>query len=472
MLAILTLSGLGERDARAQLAIESYENARPTTTGPIVERVRRALGGHGIDASPQQVKLAIRNVGRRGATDPQFTHAKLADRIDRSADMLLVGTDLPAVQRHCESVLADAYANATIVMAASERELMTRAYVQLAQSRLAQGNRRGALAALAEQARSYPEIAVTAATFGPDMAQLFTEMRATEAKKPLGELVVDVNRADAELIINEGIRGADGRFNGQVAAGRYRVLVRVGAKSMHYEVDVESGKTARLELDWNLESALVVSDDWVGVTLTSAAPDAEELAYVSALSGKMSGTASLVVVEVTKSDAGHRVSGALYEGFAGRTHARTGRLARRGLVVLTGDRDDERLAGLAQFIANGSRAPDVEVTTQVHRGRVTTSPRPRPEMTRPRRIAPFIVMGAGALAVIIGGVVYSLDEDQDTTPPIERRHFDTAPHGIAIGAAGVLSIGVGAWLWHRGARSTPTIAVGHSAAMLGWAGTF
>lgn len=54
----------------------------------------------------------------------------------------------------------------------------------------------------------------------------------------------------------------------------------------------------------------------------------------------------------------------------------------------------------------------------------------------------------------------------------EESYRETARYGVAIGAAGVASIGVGAWLWWRGSRSAPTVAVGRSSAMIGWAGSF
>lgn len=82
----------------------------------------------------------------------------------------------------------------------------------------------------------------------------------------------------------------------------------------------------------------------------------------------------------------------------------------------------------------------------------------------------FIIGGATAVAVGAGLVAI----DQDPSPNLGRYYWDTAPSGVAVGALGVASIGVGLWSWTRKTRvsSAPTLSASASHAMVGWAGSF
>lgn len=90
----------------------------------------------------------------------------------------------------------------------------------------------------------------------------------------------------------------------------------------------------------------------------------------------------------------------------------------------------------------------------------------RPEKAPAR----WLVIG-GSAALAAGAVVYAFDQDPS---PTKRYYWDTAPTGVALGALGLASIGVGAWCWTRSAHSAPvpTVSVTSSQAMLEWSGSF
>jgi hypothetical protein len=50
-----------------------------------------------------------------------------------------------------------------------------------------------------------------------------------------------------------------------------------------------------------------------------------------------------------------------------------------------------------------------------------------------------------------------------------KYYWDTAPAGIALGAAGIVSVGVGLW-WSLRTRSSsaPLVSLGSSHATIGW----
>lgn len=83
----------------------------------------------------------------------------------------------------------------------------------------------------------------------------------------------------------------------------------------------------------------------------------------------------------------------------------------------------------------------------------------------------------GAAAIAIGTALYAIDEDpahMDSRGRITKYYWDTAPIGVALGVAGLASVGVGVWRWQRNtpASSTPTLSVSSSRTVVGWLGQF
>ncbi len=87
-------------------------------------------------------------------------------------------------------------------------------------------------------------------------------------------------------------------------------------------------------------------------------------------------------------------------------------------------------------------------------------------------LVPALVIGGGAVVAIGGGVLLAIDEDP--SPTGGKTYLDTAPAGIAVGLAGLATIGVGVYLWHHASRpsTAPSAALVHGGAVIGWTGTF
>jgi PEGA domain len=88
------------------------------------------------------------------------------------------------------------------------------------------------------------------------------------------------------------------------------------------------------------------------------------------------------------------------------------------------------------------------------------------------RVVPVTAMGAGAAAIILGGVLIAIDQNDDRrAPPIVR---NSAPTGAVISVVGAAVAGAGAYLWFRRpeAKSSPVAAVARDAAYIGWLGRF
>jgi hypothetical protein len=95
---------------------------------------------------------------------------------------------------------------------------------------------------------------------------------------------------------------------------------------------------------------------------------------------------------------------------------------------------------------------------------------PGPEgPARSGRLMPSLMIGVGIAALIGGGVLYATSEEMSGERPT---YTDTKPVGIGVALGGAVAVGVGAFLFVRAPRATPTIAIAPGGATIGWAGAF
>jgi hypothetical protein len=98
------------------------------------------------------------------------------------------------------------------------------------------------------------------------------------------------------------------------------------------------------------------------------------------------------------------------------------------------------------------------------------------DLTPDRLPAKWLVIG-GSAAVAAGAVLYAIDQNPEHTDSqgnVTRYYLDSAPGGVALGAAGLAAVGVGVWCWTRGThvRAIPTVSAVRTGASVGWAGRF
>ncbi len=83
----------------------------------------------------------------------------------------------------------------------------------------------------------------------------------------------------------------------------------------------------------------------------------------------------------------------------------------------------------------------------------------------------------GAAALAVGAALFTIDEDpghRDSHGNVTKYYLKTAPLGVALGVAGLASVGVGVWRWRHGLRSSsaPIVSMTSSRTMFGWTGQF
>jgi len=437
--------------ARAQVGIESHVGSRPLDADGVIVPFRKSLLAAGVQAYPKVVATEIRDVPMAAIKDPSLAYSALRDHVELAWKTFLnerneAGDYVAAARQQFEEVVRKAHDNpGVVILDGTSRELMTRAYVGLALCQDRGGDPTSSNATIAELIRSYPEQPITRGMFGKEAEKLYNRGRAIADGLQRGKLLVQVSEPDAQVFINEFGRGRGGTFTSDVLPGSYRILVKVGTTTHRYNVDVSAGGTSQLTLDWRLEQALVVSEDWVGFMISEADRDQQELEYARGVSRKLGGVSSLVVTRVAGAESRRVVVGSRYEQLAGR-----GLLVRRGRVQLGGRDDQTRLDALAGYVVKGTSSPLVLEGGSEKDNRdpsVATS-------ERRSRLVPGLVLATGALVIAAGLTLFQISEIDDGSQPTYR---DTRPAGIGIAVTGAAVVGTGISLWMRRSREAGSV---------------
>jgi len=118
----------------------------------------------------------------------------------------------------------------------------------------------------------------------------------------------------------------------------------------------------------------------------------------------------------------------------------------------------------------GSRTRKVTIqdgSTEEVAEQLRSSTQPAVESSTTGSRLPVALFGVGVAAVVGGGVMILVD--QDPSPTGNRNYWNTAPWGVAIGVAGLATIGLSYYFWHDAkAHSAPTAALVPGGAVIGW----
>jgi hypothetical protein len=114
----------------------------------------------------------------------------------------------------------------------------------------------------------------------------------------------------------------------------------------------------------------------------------------------------------------------------------------------------------------------VEVSVTMRPGGGASGPPTRPP-PRPSRLIPIAVGGAGAAALITGGVLIIVhDPHGPDLGPREEYYYATRTPGIVTAIGGAAAVAASVYLWRRQRRSTVTAAPTARGAAVGWITTF
>lgn len=397
--------------------------------------------------------------------------------------------------------------------------------------------RRSSEETMAEWIRTFSGEVITKNGNSPEAESLYLRVQDQNNKLGRGVLSVTIDDPDVQFYVNETIRLRRQAIP-DLLPGRYRVLAMAPNDDARlFIVDVLPNQTTRLDIRWSISSNLVTTTSSVALVFASTKhPEPSELACeLARTAGHAHGGVVLVGTDVI--DLQWHLAASQYDIKTCQL-ARSGHVTLRKPVsarsaqalarfIAEGTLDPEVVVtsnvdlSVFQTIMN-SAPPSVSADRQD----APSSPRPtwlpwataatsaaflatggyavqasdatcgwgHPKCilghaaidvgvvlggvslyywrgaSRDKLPAKWLVIG-GAAAVVVGAGLYAVDQD----PGGDSRYYrDTAPAGVAVGALGLASVGVGVWSWmhNAGVSSIPTLSASSSHTTMGWAGSF
>jgi hypothetical protein len=303
-----------------------------------------------------------------------------------------------------------------------------------------------------ELIRTFRSQPITRTDYGPDAEQLYRAVWKQVQAMGRGQLVIAVENDQAVVFVNGQIRGLGKAQLLDLVPGVYRVFVQApGTAGRQYEVEVNANELADLVVEWEVDSALWLTDRWIGLVFATEAERGKQAGFAGALARRWG--LAIATVGIGQRDGKSCVVGSLYD--------LNGAVVRSALVARGAD--EAALRSLARFLTDGTAGDSVTVIRDLD----AAADASLDAAHRPARWMPSVLVGVGTATAVAGGILYAIDQDA----PGSR---DTAPAGIAVGALGVVAVGLGLWLWwspgHRPPASIPMLAIGGRAGFIGWAG--
>jgi len=447
------------RATRPIIVLESYVGQRPVNAGLIMAPLFDELEVRGFAVRPASVipRLGGR-APRPGVIDRGKTAAEIMQPAETGYEAYTRGRFAEA-ERALTRALEQVHRNpALFVLDTGNLTSTFRIFVGLALSQAKRGNTTASAATMAELIRTFPSQPITRTEYGPDAEQFYRAVWRQLQTAGRGQLAVSVESDQAVIFIDGQIRGLGRVVLRNLIPGVYRVFVQVPPTAgRQYEVEVDAGEGTTLHVDWDLDSSLWLTDLWIGLVFETEAWRARQAEFAGKLLRGWADDSLLAVVGTVQLDGRPGVFGSLYDA--------AGNVVRSAVVTLHGS-DELRLRSLARFLAGDPAADDVRVVPAPS----TAMAGPAVAAASPSRWAPELLIGAGAAALVTGGILYASDPDPASAGRFYRR---TAPSGIAVGSIGAAAVSLGMlWLWvvRGGRRSVPALVLGHAGGFVGWAG--
>jgi hypothetical protein len=498
------------------LVLESYVGQRPANADAVLAPLLDELEQRGFATRPASVlELVGGSAPRPGVLDRDTTAAEITQSAESGYEAYTRGRFAEAeaaLKRAIERIHRNP---ALLVLDTNNLDATFKILVALALSQAKRGDTGGSVATMTELIRTFRSQPITRVDYGPDAEQFYRAVVRQVQALDRCELSISVANEQAVIFVDGQIRGLGKAALTDLIPGVYRVFVQVpGTPGRQYEIEVTAGRHTVLRIDWELDSSLWLTDSWVGFVFATEAERARQAGFAGTLARRWAGGSLLAVVGMAQLSGKPAVIGQLLDatgrvvrgaavllerselgggdpagsgGGAGGKASRgiersemgsgdsgggAGGKASRGIErseIGSGDpaggagdpADEPRLRALARFLSDGVPVAGLHVIRD-------GGPALGDGVADPRgRLAPRLLVGAGAAALVTGGVLYAIDQDPGGPSPVSR---NTAPAGIAVGAVGLAAVSVGLWLWGARGGSSPMLAIGSSGGFIGWGG--
>ncbi len=346
--AILALSSVARADDG--IALEVFTGDRSPDASRLLSPILDELAKNKISSGDTVGRLFETAISRPARTQKGMP-ADFSEQADRGFKLWAQGkfdesikTLLPLVElAHANS---GAFAKDTNL-----REPLRKAMIGLALAQQRNGDLGAMRSTFEEMVRSYPDATLSRATFGPEAAQSFEEVKKGVAAQGIGKLTVVVD--NGVVFVDEAYRGS-GTTKVEVPPGEYRVVVIANDQpSRTHYVTVHAGGEAAVVVDATFDQSVRTSG-WTGFQFANAAArDAHEAGYAAQLAHDI-GAKSVALVGIDNVKGRPSIVGSLIS-------LETGREIRRASIALEPDPSTERLKALAKFLAGEAPAEGLEV---------------------------------------------------------------------------------------------------------------
>jgi hypothetical protein len=438
--------------------LEAHVGARPSeltaTVGPVLDELEK----RGFAAHPATITRVLGGrAPRPGVLDGGKTAAEITQLSERGFDAFTRGK-----YKEAETALGLAVHEiernpGLLVLDATNARSAFQAFVGLALSQAKLGNAADSVETMTELLRSFSTQTITRAEYGPQAEQFYRAVQKQTQLMGRGRLTVAAGNDHAMIFVDGELRGMGKAALADLIPGTYRVFIEVpGTPGRQYEVEVRASADSRLDVDWQVDSGLLVSSQWVGFVFASEVDRSKEASYAGALARRWGGD-RIVIVGTTQLQGRSAVIATLYRAI--------GEVERSALVLTSGG-DDARLRSLARFIADGTPSDELARVT----GATIWPTVSRPPKSRSFRLIPAAAITAGTGLVAFGGVALYLGHLGRPTDPY--RYTRATPAGIASIALGLGAAGAGLYLWRGTDGSRLFGAVDRHGPVVVWCGWF
>ena len=350
VLAVLLVSTFARADG---IVLEAYTNERPADAtrllSPIIEELTHLSKATAGDQLAREYDSGV----SKSAVTAEGLPTDFADQVDRGFRSWVAGKFDESIKQ-LSPLIDTAHANSgAFAKEPALREPLKKALIALALSQQRMGDPGAMKQTFTELLRSYPDVQLSKATYGPDAFQAFDQVRHDQSLSGEGKLTVKVAQDGGVVFVDEAFR-AMGTTTMALAPGEYRVLVMLNKQpSRTHRVTVRANGESIVTIDAELDQA-IHTRDWTGFLFTSdAARDAHETQFAADFANSIKApSVSLISIEQVKGHAA--IVGSLVS-------LETGREIRRASVALDPDPSTDRLKSLARFLAGEEPAAGLDV---------------------------------------------------------------------------------------------------------------
>ena len=434
------------RETPRILVFESHIGGRSPEIARLMEPLDDELEAHGFAARPQtMLKLAGGAAPRPGILDKSQGAADVAQKVDAGYRLFTQGKAAEAKEKLAEAIETMRRNPATFALDTSNTDVAFRAQVTLSLSYKQLGDAANSVAAMTELIRMFPARPLPRNAYGPGDEGFYRDVLKQVQAMGRGRLAVTAGDTRAVIFVDGQIRGVGSATIGDLVPGLYRVFIQVPQTiGRQYEVTVGANDESKLDVHYDIDDVLWLSDSWVGFQFQNEGDRGREGKLAAELASRWSpGAGKTAVIGTVQLQGKPALVGTLY--------ANDGSVVFSAAVSVAGA-SEVRLRALARFLADGTPADGLQIV------KGNAEPAEAHESAEPNsnwHTSSKVIGGTSVLLMAGSMVAYFASPADDHSKPTYNNH--RTPAVVAFCASSYVA-GAGVYLWLRDSHSVDPLA--------------